>query len=100
MTTNHASFQQEYDALRNGHVQMLELSSLDELPDGLIRARIAAGITQKQLATQLGLKEQQIQRYESTHYAGVSFERIQAVADALGVTIREQVLLPVAGSPD
>jgi hypothetical protein len=41
------------------------------------------------------LKEQQIQRYEATRYAGVSLERLQAVADALGVVIREQVVLPV-----
>ena len=33
------------------------------LPIELIRARIAKGLTQKDLARKLGLKEQQIQRY-------------------------------------
>jgi ribosome-binding protein aMBF1 (putative translation factor) len=89
----------EYEALRNGEVGVLELDSLDELPDALIRARVATGLTQKELAGRLGLKEQQVQRYEATRYAGVSLERIAAVARALGVEIRERVILPPAGDP-
>lgn len=86
----------EYDALRSGKVSVLELASLDELPEALICARIAAGLTQKELARRLHLKEQQVQRYEATRYAGASLGRIQAVAEALGVTIRERVTLPTA----
>lgn len=84
----------EYEALRAGRVTVLELSSLKELPEALIRARIASGLSQKQLAARLGMKEQQLQRWEATRYAGISLERIQAVAEALGVTIREEVILP------
>lgn len=87
----------EYEVLRAGRVTVLELDSLKAPPDALIRARITAGLTQKQLAGRLGLKEQQIQRYEATRYAGVSLERVQAVAEALGMKIREQVILPSAG---
>jgi DNA-binding XRE family transcriptional regulator len=87
-----------YEALRGGQVQVLELESLEALPEALIRARIAASLTQKELAARLGLKEQQIQRYEATRYAGVSLERIQAVADALGARIQERVTLPSAHS--
>ena len=91
----------QYEALRRGQVAVLELESLRELPGALIRARTADGLTQKALAERLDLKEQQIQRYEATCYAGVSLERLQAVADALGVVIREQVVLPVtAESPN
>lgn len=86
----------EYDALRSGQVGVLELTSLTELPEALIRARIAVGLTQKGLAERLGLKEQQVQRYEATQYAGVSLERIQEVAEALGVEIHERVILPTA----
>jgi ribosome-binding protein aMBF1 (putative translation factor) len=85
----------EYEALRRGDVTVLELDSLDELPEALIRARTAAGLSQEALARRLGLKKQQVQRYEATRYSGVSFERLKAVVDALGVTIREQVVLPV-----
>ena len=87
----------EYEALRSGQVHELQLRSLAELPAALIRARIAAGLSQKELATRLGLKEQQIQRYEATHYAGATLARIQAVVDALGVQIHERVLLPRVG---
>jgi DNA-binding XRE family transcriptional regulator len=86
----------EYEALRAGQVRVVELDSLDQLPEALIRARIAAGLSQKELAGRLGLKEQQIQRYEARRYAGASLARVQAVADALGIQIHERVLLPTA----
>jgi DNA-binding XRE family transcriptional regulator len=84
---------EEYDALRSGHVASLDVESLTALPEALIRARIAAGLTQKELGARLGLKEQQIQRYESTRYSGVSLEKAQAVMDALGVRISEHLTL-------
>ncbi len=90
----------EYEALRRGEVAVLELDSLGELPEALIRAREASGLSQQALAERLGLKKQQVQRYEATRYAGVSLERLQSVVDALGVTIREQVVLPApTGDP-
>jgi len=89
----------EYDALRNGQIAVFELESLRELPEALIRARVAAGLTQKELAARLGLKEQQVQRYEATRYAGANLDRLQAVADAIGVQIRERVILTQAGQP-
>ena len=42
------------------------------------------------------MKEQQIQRYESTRYVSVSLERAQAILDALGVQIREHLTLPIS----
>lgn len=88
----------DYEALRDGHVQLLELDSLEQLPQALIRARIAAGLTQKELARRLGMREQQVQRYEATRYAGASLARLQAVADALGVEMRERLVLPTPSS--
>jgi len=83
-----------YDALRAGKPRVLELTSLDELPHALICARIASGMTQKDLADRLGLKEQQIQRYEATNYSSASLSRIVEVVKALGLSIREDVFLP------
>jgi transcriptional regulator with XRE-family HTH domain len=85
-----------YESLQNGTSKVLELTSLDQLPAALIQARIAAGLTQRELAERLGMKEQQLQRYEATDYAGASLERIRSVIDALGVKIREDVFLPGA----
>lgn len=88
----------EYEALQTGQVSVLELDSLTALPEALIRTRIAAGLTQKQLAERLGLKEQQIQRYEATRYSGANLERVQAVADALGARIHQRVSLVAAST--
>ena len=84
----------EFEALRTGNVAVLELEGLQQIPMALLRARISSGLTQKELAHRLGLKEQQIQRYEATRYKGVSWERIQEVAEALGVTIWERLTMP------
>lgn len=87
---------EDYDALRRGRPAVMELHSLTELPQALIRGRIAAGLSQRQLAERLGLREQQVQRYEATSYAGVSLERAQEVANALGLRLQERVVLPKA----
>lgn len=85
-----------YEDLRDGRVRVLEMDSLDDLPDVLIRARVAAGLTQKELAQRLGLRESQVQRYETTRYAGASLARLQTVAATLGVQTRSRVVLPTA----
>ena len=90
----------EYETLRSGQVSFIELGSLADLPDGLIRARIAAGLTQKDLASRLGMREQQIQRYEASRYEGVSFARVVDVADAIGLKIRKRLELLKTTSPE
>ena len=57
-----------YDKLRSGQISAFSADSLHDLPDILIQARIARGMSQKDLGTFLGLKEQQIQRYEAERY--------------------------------
>ena len=83
-----------YDALRARPQPVLQVPSFDDLPRALIQARIAVGLSQKELAVRLGLKEQQIQRYEATDYASASLARVTAVIHALGLTVREEILLP------
>ncbi|NEQ81109.1 MAG: helix-turn-helix transcriptional regulator [Moorea sp. SIO2I5] len=87
---------EEYEALKSGQYKVLELESLEELPLALIKARIAAGLSQKELADRLGIKEQQIQRYEDTEYASASFTRLIEVSQALGIKVREDVFFPNA----
>src|SRR5262249_45968908 len=79
-----------YEALRNGEVRSFEAEWLHDLPDILIQARIARGMSQKDLADFLGLKEQQIQRYEAERYRSASLDRLIEIADALHVRIRER----------
>ncbi len=73
----------EYESLKAGEFQLDRLAAVDELPTVLIKARISQGLTQKDLAERVGLKEQQIQRYETTDYASASLTRIREVATAL-----------------
>jgi DNA-binding XRE family transcriptional regulator len=86
---------EQYEALKSGKVKSREVRSLRDLPIVLIEGRIAARLTQRDLAKRLGLPEQQIQRYEATLYAGVSLERLQQVADTLGLEIEERVTYAV-----
>ena len=83
----------EYEALKAGQVSALELHSLSELPDLLIKARIARGYTQADLAKRLRLKHQQIQRYEATRYRSVSFARLLDIARSLDLDLHETIRL-------
>jgi ribosome-binding protein aMBF1 (putative translation factor) len=73
----------EYERLRKTRRRQIDLDVVSDLPQALIRARIAAGISQRELAIRLGLKEQQIQRYEATQYASASLSRVIEVAQAI-----------------
>lgn len=79
----------EYETLKSGTVEILKASNLKELPIILIRARIAKGLSQRQLADAIGLKEQQIQRYEAEEYASANLRRLADVSNALGLNINE-----------
>lgn len=77
----------EYEMLRSGSVRVEENASLQELPRVLIQARIASGLSQTDLAERLGMKPQQIQRYEASNYQSASLARLTEVADALRVRL-------------
>ena len=74
---------QEYESLKAGKFDMSGLTIVSDLPEMLIKARIARGMTQRDLAERIGLKEQQIQRYEATDYASASLSRIMDVVAGL-----------------
>ena len=79
----------EYEVLQSGVVTVLKAQSLSELPGILIKARIARGLSLRDLAETLCLKEQQIQRYESEEYATANLRRLAEVAEALRLNISE-----------
>ena len=74
-----------YELLHVGKSKELILEAVEDLPKTLIRARIASGMTQEGLAHRLGVKTQQVQRYEATEYESASFARICKVVQALGL---------------
>ena len=83
---------EEYDALKQQQIP-IKIASIQELPLALIRARIAMGMTQKELAEKMGVKEQQVQRDEANRYSSAGFQRIAAVAEALNIKIQETRVL-------
>jgi transcriptional regulator with XRE-family HTH domain len=85
---------QEYDDLRTGKADVGPLGSLDDLPRVLIRARIASGLTQHDLADRLGMPEQQVQRYEANDWSTASLARLIEVAKVLGITIQPPLFAP------
>jgi ribosome-binding protein aMBF1 (putative translation factor) len=82
-----------YDALRSQQQTAFSVESFEDFPRVLIQARIAAGMSQRELAERLGLKEQQIQRYEATEYTSASWSRVSEVIRALGLTVREEMVV-------
>ena len=82
----------EYEQLKSGKISTFVLGSLDDIPTTLIKARIAAGLTQKELADEIGVQEQQIQRYEASHYSSASFDRLRSIASALKIEITQAVM--------
>lgn len=57
----------------------------------LIVARIAKGYSQRDLAWRLGLKEQQIQRYEAERYGQISLKNYERIASLLGVRLSADI---------
>lgn len=83
----------DYEALQSGTVTSFEAEGLADLPDILIRARIARGMSQRDLAVFVGVAEQQIQRYEAERYRSASLERLSEIAAALDIRVRESAQL-------
>ena len=95
---------EEYEYLQSGEVTTFEAEGLVDLPDILIRARIARGMSQRDLGTFVGVAEQQIQRYEAERYRSASLERLAEIAAALDITVKEsaqlRTTLPTATGPE
>lgn len=82
----------EYDRLKSGSVKEFAFDSLQDLPVVMIKARIASGLTQKELAEKIGVQEQQIQRYEANNYHAVGFDRLQVILEALNINFVRAVV--------
>ncbi len=86
-----------FERLQLGQSKEVVLTAVEDLPKALIRARIAAGMTQEGLARRLGVKPQQVQRYEATEYESASFARILKVVHALGLRMPKAARLVRSG---
>ena len=76
-----------YESLKTGGSQFFTAQSLAELPVLLIKARIAQGLTHRQLADRLEVSEKQVQRDEATEYRVAGLNRLVKVATALEIRL-------------
>ena len=70
--------------------------STDDLSKAVISLRVASGMTQKELAEEIMVQEQQIQRYEQDDYRKASFERIVQIMQELSKDIHLKIELKKA----
>lgn len=78
-----------YESLKVGKTSIFSVSNLHDLSELLIAARIARGMTQKDLAIFMGMKMQQIQKYEAERFQSASLRRVAMIADALGLDVHQ-----------
>lgn len=77
---------QRYDQLQSASSASPEFAT-DDLGLLPIVARIARRLSQRELADRLGISEQQVQRYESDRYSGISLSRYTRLLELLGIAI-------------
>jgi len=70
------------------------ITSLRQIGRLLIALRIGLDISQRELASRLGVSEAVISRDERNEYHGIGVDRVQRILDALGVRVVSQVELP------
>ena len=73
----------EYDKLKE--TKVIQSDTLEHLGRQLIKARIASGYTQQELAQRVGIKSQQIQQYEAVEYKTISLSRLKKITHALQI---------------
>ncbi len=83
----------EYESLKENGLHLIQVADFYQISKALIKARMAKGWTQTDLARKMEIDVQQIQRYEARDYEGASIERIQEVIDALGVNVEIEPLV-------
>jgi DNA-binding XRE family transcriptional regulator len=88
----HAQLAEEvawYERVRRRDFEAIgNLSAVGQL---LIAARIANGLSQKELADRLGVSEAQVSRDERNEYHGVTVDRAQRILEALGETVTARI---------
>jgi len=74
-----------YEQTRSGNHDAFRSKAGNDLGAALVVARVARGLSQKDLARKLGQHEQAIQRYEAEKYRSISLANFLKVASVLGV---------------
>ncbi|MEE3501361.1 helix-turn-helix transcriptional regulator [Acidiphilium acidophilum] len=90
----HLQFSEEveyYEKLKRRELPSIE--NFKGIGHILIASRIALGMTQRDLASRLGVSDSQVSRDERNEYFGITVERAARVAEALGLRLHTKVEL-------
>ena len=83
----------EYEESKAGRVKEIRSASLGELPQALVKARIARGLSVAQLARMLKWKVSQLRRYEERKYEDAPYSLLVEAATVLCVRVESRVVL-------
>jgi HTH-type transcriptional regulator/antitoxin HigA len=84
-----------YYRAKDGDFELLKQRANNDPGDLLIVARINSGMSQKELARKLGLREQAIQRYEADRYRSISLAAYMRVARVLSLRLSADFFPPM-----
>lgn len=82
---------EEYESLTNASTSINEIESINELLIGLIKARIIAGISPRELSDKLGVDRTMFVRLEVDGYSEVEHNRQIEIAGILNVLLSEEI---------
>jgi DNA-binding Xre family transcriptional regulator len=78
----------QYEKRKKNALTRLPGRELKQLPSLIIEYKLARGLTQKALAAQLGIKEQQWQRYEADNFSSISFKNLLKLLENMELNVR------------
>ena len=85
----------EYERLINCNKKEpieIVVENLNKLPDALVKARIAAKMSEKELAEMLGIDPDRIKEHEAKSYQSASFLELLEISFALGLEFKTAVM--------
>jgi len=77
----------EYEKLRRVGLPAASFSDPVKVGRYLVKARIASGLTQDELAQKLNVSQPMVHKYELSEYAGCGLDLLTRAAEAMGIRI-------------
>lgn len=77
----------DFEKLQKNGISLKRKIAIANFPDILIQYKISKKLSQKDFSAILGIKEQQLQRYEAEQYASVSFKRLLSFVEKTKLNI-------------
>lgn len=88
----------EYELLTLETAPVIEIDESDKLRLGLIKARITAGLSQKDLAKKLGMETSELIKHEVDEFTDLGYDRLIEIAEALNLRVRRNIRTPIQGN--